>query len=65
MEVRFDTEVITVKVIAGLVIPDSVAVILVLPTATPAAIPLAILAIVLFELVQVTLEVMFGVVPSE
>ena len=65
MEDKFDAEVITVKVTAGLVIPDSLAVMLVLPTATPVANPVAMLAIELFELVQVTWDVIFGVVPSE
>jgi hypothetical protein len=37
-----------------LVIPDSLAVILVLPTATPVANPVAMPAMELFELVQVT-----------
>lgn len=65
IEAKPDVEVITVKVTAGLVIPDSLAVMLVLPTATPVAKPVAMPAIELFELVQVTWDVIFGVVPSE
>jgi hypothetical protein len=49
-----DAEVITVKVTDGLVIPDSLAVILVLPIVTPVAKPVAMPAMELFELVQVT-----------
>jgi hypothetical protein len=54
MEDNADEDVITVKVTAGLVIPDWLAVMLVLPTAIPVAEPEVILAIELFELVQVT-----------
>jgi hypothetical protein len=54
MEDNPDAEVITVNVTEGLVIPDWLAVMLVLPIATPVANPVAILAMELFELVQVT-----------
>jgi len=54
MEDNPDAEVITVKVTDGLVIPDSLAVMLVLPIATPVAKPVAMPAIELFELIQVT-----------
>jgi hypothetical protein len=56
----------TVKTTAGLVIPDSVAVILLAPTATPVAKPVElIVAVAVLALAQVTLELSSAVEPSE
>ncbi len=57
---------ITIRVTAGLVTPDTDAVMLVFPAATPVAKPVEeIVAILAPELAQVTWEVIFAVEPSE